>query len=240
MSVRGGGPGGGGQWTLAERGVSKMIVGPSAILLESWLSWELGGEGELGVGVGSGTWKPASSDDVCKIPPMCCQLAGLSSPNWALLAGPPARCLKIPRQSKNRPDKCTSRSAFQEHDASLLGTNSLLHLTQAPRYKREGKRPWTWPFSGQILKRNPAMIGPERPTQPNQAGWRFVAPQGLAGLVSVVTGPWTAARSSAHCPLPRSVPGRVCRPSATRKCPPRASAIPPAKTCRRGSIILLH
>lgn len=39
--------------------------------------------------------------------------------------------------------------------------------------QEEGKHPWTRPFSGQILKRNPVMIGPERPTQPNQAGWRF-------------------------------------------------------------------
>lgn len=139
-SVRGG-PGGGGEWTLAERGVSTMIVGPSATLLESWLGWELGGEGELGVGVGSGTWKPASSDDVCKLPPMCCQLAGLGSPNWALLAGPPARCLKIPRQSKNRPDKCTSRSAFQEHDASLLWNQQFAAPDSGTQVQERGQMP---------------------------------------------------------------------------------------------------
>lgn len=118
-----------------------MIVGPSATLLESWLGWELGGEGELGVGVGSGTWKPASSDDVCKIPPMCCQLAGLGSPNWALLAGPPARCLKIPRQSKNRPDKCTSRSAFQEHDASLLWNQQFAAPDSGTQVQEGGQTP---------------------------------------------------------------------------------------------------
>lgn len=171
--VRGGESGGGGEWTLAERGVSKMIVGPSATLLESWLSWELGGRG------GAGSWGWSRDLEARRLQMtfarsvrLRCQLAGLSAQNWTPPCWRPARCLKIPRQSliNAHLGQLFRNTTY----ASLHGTNSLLHLTQAPRHKREGKHPWTWPFPGQILKRNPVIIGPERPTPPNQAGWRFV------------------------------------------------------------------
>lgn len=130
-----------------------------------------------------------------------CQLAGLSSQNWT----PPCwRPRQVPENPPPVPDKCTSRSAFRNTTyASLHGTNSLLPLTQAPRHKREGKHPWTRPFSGQVLKRNPVIIGPERPTPPNQAGWRFVlcstsgvGGPGFSGDWSLDSGPFQGSLST--------------------------------------------
>lgn len=48
----------------------------------------------------------------------------------------------------------------------------------------------------------------------------FVAPQGLGEPVSVVTGPWTAGHSSAHCPL-----------GAKERSRSRLSAVGKAETC---------
>jgi hypothetical protein len=90
-----------------------------------------------------------------------------------------------------------------------------------------------------ILKRHPAVIGPERPTRPNQAGWRFVAPPGLVSVVdrSLASG------SSFHCRKKGTTERSMSRLSAvgiSGNVPLRTSAIPPAKTgCRRGSIIHL-
>lgn len=135
-SVRGGESGGGGEWTLAERGVSKMIVGPSATLLESWLSWELGGRG------GAGSWGWSRDLEARRLQMtfarsirLRCQLAGLSSQNWT----PPCwRPRQVPENPPPVPDKCTSRSAFQEHDLRLSPWNQQFAAPDSGTQAQEG------------------------------------------------------------------------------------------------------